>query len=138
MSDIAEFLTARLDEDEQVARSATSSPWRIDERHPHVVLEPEPIDSVGVAGERYDLFTGQLSSRFGQAKLDVIHIVRHDPARVLAEVAAKRAVIDRLRSEQIEQARSPNPSRAGVVFGLLTAVRELARTYSDHSDYDPD
>lgn len=92
---LVEFILARLDEDERVALAATPSPWRIDPRDPNVILEPFPIDSVGMAGDRQrNLFTGQISNRRGQSVSDARHIARHDPARVLADVAAKRLQID--------------------------------------------
>lgn len=147
MSDLVEFLKARLDEDEQAAQAATPSPWRIDPRNPNVILEPTPIDSVGMAGERqHNIFTGQVSSRFGQAKLDVAHIVRHDPARVLAEVAAKRRIIEALgiAERNVAKVRRTAPDYRSVRVAeaesdaMLHAVRLLAHPYADHPDYRED
>lgn len=98
--DLIAFLRACLDEEERVAQVATPGPWRIDARNPNVVREPAPIDWVGVAGHRLDMppiFTGQTSSRARSQWIgDARHIAAWDPARVLAEIAAKRAILDHL------------------------------------------
>lgn len=66
------------------------------------------------------------------------HIVRHDPARVLREVAAKRAILQRyVRASEVP------PSVAGYVRGqdsgyteaCLDALRDLASAWSDHPEY---
>src|SRR6516165_10052883 len=67
--DLAAFLAARLDEDEAIARHAGSCDFYDD-----------VDDSVPLADERN-------------------HILRHAPARVLREVAAKRAILDQSEVE---------------------------------------
>jgi hypothetical protein len=81
---ITEFLTARLDEDEAVARAASPGPW-----HPNAELdEVLAMDGITVA----DGFA--LSGP--QTRATTEHIARHDPARVLADVEAKRRIVERL------------------------------------------
>ncbi len=53
-----------------------------------------------------------------------VHAARHDPTRVLAECAAKRAII-----EQAER------SDSGWWESIYVAI--LAAVYADHPDYDP-
>jgi hypothetical protein len=48
------------------------------------------------------------------------HIARHDPARVLTECEAKRAIVELISS--------PGPQ----------ALRLLALPYADHADYQPE
>lgn len=70
------FLRARVDEDESAALGAkgdTSGRWQQDDGPPEDIV-------------LYDK-SGKLT--MGQAR----HIARHDPARVLADVAAKRALL---------------------------------------------
>jgi hypothetical protein len=111
---LVEFLRARLDEDEQVASMAAGP---IGHR-----WQPNPA--------------GGLSGRDGPMRVHLEdrqclpHIARHDPARVLAEVAAKRAIV-----KEFEVAQSEYPS--AYAGGLETAVRFLATVYADHPDYDP-
>lgn len=101
--DLVAFLRARLDEDEQVARAATSGRWRWDldggayeddplgtatqewgSRGPDLMSGDEPV--IGATG--YD------ASNVIVKRADANHIARHDPARVLAEVEAKRRIIE--------------------------------------------
>lgn len=129
MSDeLVAFLKARLDEDEQVARSATQGPWFWAQRDlssfPHQgdteLLADEPTtvwrscayyctwsgqDNLhrgvsGQPGHEHRQVT-QVVSAWGHdewgidvSEADAGHIVRHDPARVLTEVAAKRRIIE--------------------------------------------
>jgi hypothetical protein len=89
--DITEFVKARLDEDEAAAKAATPGPWEpetyIDEDEPvgveYLVAAPAEAHLVAGAG-----LGGP------QAEKDTAHIARHDPARVLREVAAKRRTLE--------------------------------------------
>lgn len=76
---ITEFLNARLDEDEAVARASV-------------------IDASRWSVFAVDKYFGQVDSDDGAVASsvdlkDAEHIARHDPARVLAEVEAKRKII---------------------------------------------
>lgn len=97
--DIVEFLSARLDEDEALAGLATEAPWHV-ETAPHrtnVIVPAAGIDRVGTTGRRLDMppiFTGQTANiSRAQWEADAQHIARHDHARVLREVEAKRAIV---------------------------------------------
>lgn len=61
------------------------------------------------------------------------HIVRHDPARVLREVAAKRRLLAEASAYSPELEHGDNGEWA---FDL--AVRALASVWSDHPDYRPE
>lgn len=98
--DITEFLTACVAEDATEAEAATSGPWHVDQipHRTNVVVPHEGLDRIGTAGQRMDvpIFTGQTANRGRlQWEADAAHIARHDPARVLREVAAKRRVLAR-------------------------------------------
>jgi hypothetical protein len=109
-ADLVAFLNARLAEDEEAARRATDGPWH------------QAGMSVRGRGRAY-----------GTGKEDVIlvirhtwpqeaaHICRHDPARVLREVAAKRAILSSYTAA---------PDWVG-----REDVGHLAAVYSDHPDY---
>lgn len=81
MSDLGEFLRARLDEDERAAQACPPWPWRFDPDEDAVLA----ADDVQVA----DVFA--LSGRQLRATGD--YIVRHDPERALREVEAKRKIV---------------------------------------------
>ena len=86
--DLVEFVRACLARDEQVARRATPPPWTVhvasdgivslDEVDGHMIAEMQGCDY-----------------HPDRREVDGAHIARHDPARVLAEVEAKRTILDR-------------------------------------------
>ncbi|HEX7993700.1 MAG TPA: DUF6221 family protein [Streptosporangiaceae bacterium] len=135
--DIVAFLRARLDEIEAAARAATPGPWRHNpDKHwrkpgtswfeEAVFAGPPGPDAICVAG------TGESDDE--QSMRDAEHIARHDPARVLREVEAKRRIM--CEHEQ-----------RGVDFGGCwdcDTIKDpcrmhlfLAAIYSGHPDYDP-
>lgn len=121
MSDLVEFLRARLDEDEEIARHASPGPW-------HCTSDP-----LGMHIENGDGL-GRIVMRSGADRADargwsnIEHIARHDPSRALAEVAAKRQVVTAYEA-------SSAPFLAAQRPGLWMAVKSLATAYSDHPDF---
>lgn len=116
---ITEFLLARISEDEAVAQTAAadndSARWNVIEivyEGIHVYARPSGLDAEGGRGET------------------TAHIQRHDPARVLAECAAKRAII----ALDICVACDVEDQPCGHMYDTLEA---LARVYADHPDFDP-
>lgn len=89
VDDLLAFLRAQLDEDERVARAATVGPWE---------WGPSPTAKLtwGLSGS--DVPFGGWILRVNDAGCpsthDAQHIARWDPARVLAEVEAKRRILD--------------------------------------------
>lgn len=118
--DLVEFLTARLDEDEHAARAATPGPWAVDDESYAEAVRAE--DVAVVAGGRW----GGEASVF-ESTADALHIARHDPARVLAEVDAKRQLL----AWVLRWPMRPHPPSS--VDGVLEL---LALPYADHPDYD--
>lgn len=57
---------------------------------------------------------------------------------VLAECAAKRAIIADLEDSFAEQQDSPTMFSEGKRYGLILAINHLAAAYSNHPDYDQD
>jgi hypothetical protein len=121
---LVEFYAARLDEDEAAAKAAGGGihcrEWdaagpgyqegRVEDGHGDVVVYDEGAPTLA------------------QAK----HIARHDPARVLREVAAKRAILGAYESQRAAQFYDP-----AVVDELRDVIETLASVYSDHPDYRP-
>ncbi|MFC4562478.1 DUF6221 family protein [Nocardiopsis mangrovi] len=128
-----EFLSARLDEDERVARAATGERWQVwDYIEPEVVTVAPDGGEQAIAGSRW--VRGPWVVRDGHrtrtgggeepiAPEDAAHIARHHPARALAEAAAKRAVLDAFASGDPEVYR--------------TVVLRFASAYAHHPDFDP-
>ena len=156
---ITEFLEARIAEDEAAGHDASPGPWTFSDIESvgggtiydptvaiaHVEWDTEPVDR---------RIRRTRPSR--QADATGIHIARHDPARILAECAAKRAIIEihhphdhggthgdavfcdecqwdhgddspRIDNQPVENFGA-NPCRT-----LLA----LAAVYKEHPDYDP-
>jgi hypothetical protein len=118
MDDLLQFLRDRLDEDEQAARRASSSrksggEWQF------VDMQVRAGDGAPVTAHTW----------VGEGT----HIARHDPARVLREVDAKRQIVD-----QYDSIGNPPPGEIGpdlVRAELGRVLRLLALQYSDHPDY---
>lgn len=132
--DLVEFLRARLDEDEQLARVATTvspAPWRVDAAAGAV----RDVHGTEVAGH-----WRALPALAGTVGPD--HIVRHDPTRALADVTAKRKVVE-LAEEATgldmqvdsEFRVGSRDSEAEPYVGDLI-LRQLALPYASHPDYD--
>lgn len=110
---VADFIRARLDEDEAAARLAGATPderWR---RHENAVLEDVP------GGGR-----GAWIAQACEDEETAAHIARHDPARVFADVAAKREIVAWVGDYDAD----PD----GSAWGILG---HLAALYADHPDY---
>jgi hypothetical protein len=145
---LTEFLQARLAEDEQVAQAATPGPWSAGEYYPDVWEINGPTHNIAWESRDGDIGRG-----------DATHIVRWDPARVLAEVQAKRRII-----EAVQRRRAGHPGRheseegveleSGLDFQLygpcarcdewnrttlpIYAARLLAPAYAEHPGYRPE
>lgn len=125
---LTEFLTARLDEDEAAAGAAGGSSW--------VQNEGRDSDTISTGGD----WAGTLL-----AAEEAAHVVRYDPARVLREVEAKRAMVT-LHAPRAEpapcehfEAMPPACQECGSALDMLgycDTFRHLAAVYSDHDDYD--
>lgn len=165
MNDIAaflKFLKARLDEEEQVARAATAGPWLYNPGK--MWLEGEAFESFDRSkGEEYvahggpSPFTGCIAATgpagHSQSMADAAFIARHDPARALAEVEAKR---QRIKTYELAVARQRaewgdysawldgghgDPSMAlngpdpKLIPGLELALRQDALPFAEHEGY---
>lgn len=127
--DIVAFLTARLDEDEAVARLAPQGHW---------ILKTDGTDSI-VREELHhpaDL-SGDFVCYVGRFDESAAHIARHDPARVLADVAAKRRILAeyKARDGDADLMLGPNILRQREWSGLRLAVHLLALPFAEHPDY---
>jgi hypothetical protein len=139
-TDLIAFLTARLDEDAAASQSATGGPWRAEG---DAVFAPNcqpPGFSRGIAVTRAS-YTGDVLDHPANAD----HIARHDPARVLREVTAKRAIIATVFAYEakIDGEWACCHSATEIAAGFcpetrpddIRALRELAAIWSDHPDY---
>jgi Family of unknown function (DUF6221) len=132
---LVEFYAARLDEDEAAAKEAAEDSGAEWSRN------PEGLSGIVVAGGEIVVYD---EGRPTEAEAD--HIARHDPVRVLREVAAKRAIL----AEYKESLQFPYDLPEGIADGrdddererdaylidvLDGVVRHLAAVYSGHPGY---
>ncbi|MFD5217476.1 DUF6221 family protein [Streptomyces tendae] len=117
MNDLVQWLRAQLADDERIARAAHAPNWSTDGRRGlHYGVEDEWI-------------TDALTTA------DADHMARHDPARVLREIDAKRQVIaehdvyGRKLGERMDCQSLDFPCRT---------LRLLALPYADRPGYRPD
>lgn len=140
MSDIVEFLTAQLDEDEAAAVAASGRDPQWWDTGPGYPEAPE----VRVVNDRDDVIVSEVGERVAR------HIARYDPARVLAEVASKRAILDEHKHVPAVQQERDHEHEFGcqtchadthcgetMALGWCETVRLLAAPYDQHPDYDP-
>ena len=120
--DLIAFLNARLDEDEAAAKGAAGDVWEY--RDTWVWCGPFEVADI-----------------FGGADMEEIggHIARHDPARVLREVTAKRVIVTRYAAvrrafDDREGGLWPDVTRREKSHAYATLC-DLAGIWSDHPDY---
>ncbi|MBM4819735.1 DUF6221 family protein [Streptomyces actuosus] len=130
-----EFLRARFDEDERIARRTT-------ERQPYDEWDAVGDDREGDAARKYWSVAKIARMEPIPAARDLaVHIARHDPARVLREIDAKRQIVaqyvehERLDRETFDAEGQHARSLVSLRAAYLDAVRELATVYADHPDY---
>lgn len=138
---ITEFLEARIAEDEAIARAAFDEPFlsNVDDGK---WMANTSSASPNVEGRAYfSIFSNDDGPVAFLTSGQATHIARHNPARVLAECAAKRAII-----EEHPLHRYPTTKRwDAFVFECGTCERcpcdtlkALAAVHKDHPDYLPE
>jgi hypothetical protein len=132
MDDLVQFLRDRLDEDERAARRAGDSFRQVGETGVIVATEGDRAEECASANWA------------GIAE----HIVRHDPARVLAEVDVKRQLLDEVLAYEAKidgewgDCHTADAIAAGQCPEIqpkdITALRLLALPYADHPAFKPE
>lgn len=117
---IAEFLTARLDEDELMAVAAidddSGQDGGFEDAYEDLIRPPSGV--------------GTAQGGFGQAMARMI--VWNTPRRVLADVAAKRAILQAWAA----RGEDDHPAISAHRTGLWLAIQHLAQPYAEHPDFD--
>jgi hypothetical protein len=139
--DIIAFIEARLAEDEAAAKAATPGPWR-------TPCGPDDDDAVIEGTDGHAVADSHsCPDHPHRGASDALHIVRHNPARVLREVAAKRAILaehgpanggrdaDRCRVCTAIAHTGMGHADARRFRAPCPTLLFLAAVYSDHPDY---
>ena len=158
MGDLVAFLKARLDEDEAAANAAPGERWQS--------FTEDDIAGASVYDDQWLLLNpahydhdNPLSNKPGATGPQYIqrarnelaaHIARHDPARVLREVAAKRAILElhkvethyvESRDDDYRPIKVPDVEchvcgwASDVDGSGCETLRIVASVYRDHPDY---
>jgi len=128
---ILAFVRARLDEDQAVARAADPGPWEVITRPSEDgfrirrVDDPSAEDVVGPGYEDGGVWQDD----------NATHIARHDPARVLRDVAAKQRILAVHRPYVVEPDQACLGCAGDNVWERCPVLRALAAVYDDHPDY---
>lgn len=136
MRDLVAFLRARLDDNEATTlpfrnSSGYAAEWRCDEVGGTVREVGDPPFGLPNTVARADIHA------------TAVHIARHDPARVLADVESKRRIIDACVEVIGDRDLSgygefgvlvDDPNALAVTLAVET-LRLLAEPFSDHPDY---
>jgi hypothetical protein len=123
VTDIVAFIRARLDEDERIARAATAGPWEVnsaDYPESESICAPDGTAVVAAFDSHHEAF----------------HIARHDPARVLREVAARRRTLGRHEAHEGRCVVCCTGDDDGWHVAPCGTVCDLADAWSDHPDHD--
>lgn len=136
--DLVQFLRARLDEDAEAAEAARQ---QIAERTGGLASASERLDGASRWTVRPWLYSGRVEPSLGMSQTERVeiattangHIVRHDPARVLAEVDAKRQAVDHY--EQVRTLTKDHEAYILAESAVLRQIQYMALPYADHPDY---
>jgi hypothetical protein len=145
---LIEFLRARLDEDEEIARQAALAVGDTGYERGKLAREPAQLGDALIADGQHWVArhhrvvrtqsrgpeqTGTVAEAdaFGGRPV-AEHIAHHDPARILRRVAADRRNIDEYERYLGERRRAMGGWDTGEVSPVMTA---LAAVYADHPDY---
>lgn len=119
---LTEFLTARYDEREAVARRAYSQgEWRSGSTYGMFV---------SVEARSWTVVSGEWE------RSDADHIALNDPAYVLADIAAKREIVELHSGDEPLCGWSQDARTSHDEEPPCDTLRLLALPYTDHPDYD--
>ena len=137
MNDLIAFLRARLDEDAAGAIEAGGdADWPAEVKSPgRWTAGASPYGAVSPNQPRWYVNDGHEDGVIGRVDPQgnddegvARHIARHDPARVLAEVDAKRRILAAAEDDYED-------GGTGMWWKGEAVVRLLALPYADHADY---
>lgn len=152
--DLAQWLTAQLDEDERIARAAAhlsgalsggapavGERWRVSGSHADdggtywsVTTASPDLDRIPVV----EMVGSGMSGGGAHTKEVAAHIAEHDPARALREIDAKRQLV-RLLTEALEVGEDyKGPDLYDGIETCRAALRLLALPYSGREGYRPE
>jgi hypothetical protein len=149
VDDLVVFLRARLDEETAAARAAADfgggiigPGWRVSGTHTDEGGTYWSITATAVASgheQVVEVVGSGMSGGGAHTEQVARHAARHDPARVLREVEAKRRLVERYeRAVKVGGSSASGYVRgqdSGYIEACLDAIGEAVAIYADHPDY---
>lgn len=143
IDDMVVWLGVQLDADEQAAKAATPGPWSSDPTGTvcaDVDLEPDGSGGeILPPGGPREVAECYRDERVGERGANADHIARHDPSAVLADVAAKKAIVDNCATEirHVDRRLAAGLPVALACSGFaLQTLKMLAAGYRHRDGYD--
>lgn len=171
MLSLSDFLLARYDELEAAANAATGTHWSV--KHEEATYGQDRAEAWAVDTDARNVWQGRdlgtlaavaveydrdysIPSGGCEREPDAVHIARHDPAYVLADIAAKRRVVElhgplgltwwdvtMCARCQGDSAPVPDPLGSGSTWTPnatypCATLLALAQPFADHPDYPHD
>ncbi|MFF8299560.1 DUF6221 family protein [Streptomyces globisporus] len=127
MTELADFLRARYAERRAIAEAASPWPWKVNPEDDEEVLA---CDDILVA----DVFA--LSGN--QTRNTATFIATNDPADVLADLAAKLAIVDLMERTLRFAEEDSEIDHYGALGNADETLSLLARPFAGHADYQED
>lgn len=126
MDALIAWLRAQFDEDERVALAASGDPWVVGVTEGYPYSHPGDVYAVAPGGTAARIAQGTRCGPDISAEQTSAHIARHDPARVLREVEARRWMLAEIVSELADDATQQM---------VNDRLRMLAAPYADEPGY---
>jgi hypothetical protein len=138
MNDLITWLRAQLDDDERVARAASTAPWLRDEANASIRHSGPSASKSSESFGMYVIASVGAHDIGRPSHEDAEHIARWDPARVLAEVDAKRRILDELWDVLRTASHYTTVESCDELDAILAerVLRRLALPYAERSGYD--
>ncbi|MEU5596852.1 DUF6221 family protein [Streptomyces sp. NPDC020298] len=138
MDELVRWLGEQLDEDERIARAAggrSEQEWAADlSGKDPAGMSSWPVVVRYVTDGRLRGAVANLPVMQERSEDRMVHIAAHDPARVLREIDARRAIVDDLAEEIRWGARKGLDYQAGVAACERT-LKRLALPYADRPGF---
>ncbi|MGW4493775.1 DUF6221 family protein [Streptomyces sp. NPDC004376] len=141
MTEIADFLRARYQEQRAIAEAAAehagTGDWRYQPGSDYVAAVQTFPDDMPARRELWTPLVTEAGSYIGDTLDDEIgsHIAAHDPAAVIADLDAKLEIVsDYERCEDDTASATPN-EHTGWADALECVVATLALPFAGHPDY---
>ncbi len=129
LDELVAFLEERLDDDEYGAKAARSEAWMV-EQDAAATPGQVPAESRVVIGADGESGIARVNGRDR-----ALHIARHDPARVLHEIEAKRRILQEVTRVEPDAPPGTVGRPEGANVTMVAVLEMLALPYADHGDY---